>query len=164
MSEICTNCGQRPAKRYLRKVDGREIELYLCPVCYAKLYPEREENGFSLFLNSVKGEGECPSCGTSLEDFRHTGLFGCADCYRAFSLQLAPALRYIQWEEFHAGKTPSEKALENYDEMRLLAEEREQLKEEMARALKEGKYALGNAIEKRLRVLHRKLNQTEGQE
>lgn len=49
----------------------------------------------------------CPSCETTLAQFRNSSLLGCAECYRAFESQLAPLIeRAHEGATHHTGKIP----------------------------------------------------------
>jgi len=49
----------------------------------------------------------CPTCRTTLSDFKQHGLLGCADCYKAFEAQLFPLLeRAHDGGVHHTGKQP----------------------------------------------------------
>lgn len=51
--------------------------------------------------------GTCPACGTTLNQFRQTGLLGCPECYAAFEGQLSPLLqRAHEGGTHHTGKQP----------------------------------------------------------
>ncbi|MDE6677286.1 MAG: hypothetical protein K2K12_06225, partial [Clostridia bacterium] len=62
---LCTNCGRNPAKEYVRKSEGKELKLFLCPSCYEALYPDAgEDDFFTSFLGNVGAKKSCPACGT----------------------------------------------------------------------------------------------------
>lgn len=128
----CTVCGSDNAKTFIRKADGREITLTLCPNCYARLYPEQESADlFTSFVgHTQKGQSDkaCKVCGTTLADFRRTGLLGCAYCYTAFRGELEPTIRYVQGKVRHEGKAPSGAAEANYDTVMELVREQENLR------------------------------------
>lgn len=49
----------------------------------------------------------CENCGTTFQEFRHTGTLGCPSCYEAFDKELAPMIERAQSGAIHhAGKTP----------------------------------------------------------
>ncbi len=49
----------------------------------------------------------CGTCGLGLDEFRRTGLLGCADCYDSFGQQLEPLIERAQnGGVSHLGKTP----------------------------------------------------------
>ena len=118
---VCTQCG-RPASRYHIAAGGKEYDAVLCPECYAALTAARAE------------ARRCPSCGMALEDYRRTGLVGCAECYRFFRRELTPAVKGIQGGTAHTGKTPGADAGENYE----LFLERARLRGRLEEALRRG--------------------------
>lgn len=118
---VCTQCG-RPASKYHIAAGGKEYDAVLCPECYAALTAARAE------------ARRCPSCGMALEDYRRTGLVGCAECYRFFRRGLTPAVKGIQGGTAHTGKTPGADAGENYE----LFLERARLRGRLEEALRRG--------------------------
>ncbi len=88
----------------------------------------------------------CPRCGTTIEDFRRTGLLGCAACYRAFRGEILATVRRVQGNTHHEGgvRAASE---EKYSFML----ERQHLKEEIERAMREGRYAEAEELQQRLK-------------
>ena len=120
-SMVCTQCG-RPASKYHIAAGGKEYNAVLCPECYAALTAARAE------------ARRCPSCGMALEDYRRTGLVGCAECYRFFRRELTPAVKGIQGGTAHTGKTPGADAGENYE----LFLERARLRGRLEEALRRG--------------------------
>jgi len=48
----------------------------------------------------------CETCGCTVEDFRRTGLFGCADCYLTFRFSLETMLPLMHKGTHHLGKIP----------------------------------------------------------
>lgn len=164
---LCAYCKRNVAKLYTRNVDGKELPLNLCAECYEKLYPEREEESdfFASFVGGDgKGEDLCPACGTTLEDFRHTGLLGCAYCYTAFRTELLPAVHYAQGKLQHAGKSPSGRADEQYDLIRELVHEQERLRSLIRAAEGEGDDFVAKKLKNRLAEINRRLYGGEGQE
>lgn len=118
---VCTQCG-RPASRYHIAAGGKEYDAVLCPECYAALTAARAE------------ARRCSSCGMAFEDYRRTGLVGCAECYRFFRRELTPAVKGIQGGTAHTGKTPGADAGENYE----LFLERARLRGRLEEALRRG--------------------------
>ena len=98
----------------------------------------------------------CPNCGTTLADFRRTGLLGCAECYSAFRTEVLAAVRQVQGRMRHTGKVPTAEASNKY----ALVIEQDQLYEGLAHALRDGRYADADKIKLRLEeialILHPK--------
>ena len=154
----CSRCG-KDAQKYIRRTeDNREITLYLCPACYEHLYPAGQLGDILTprFGDSDEIEKKCPHCGTTLLDFRRTGLLGCAYCYTAFRKELIPAVQHIQGEIQHRGKAQSEDAVEIYDMVCGLVKEQEMEKERLRRAKERGDTAGAARAQKRLaEIAHR---------
>ena len=158
---VCTVCGTDGAKIFFRKVNGREVSLTLCPNCYARLYPAQEsEDLFTAFVgNTQRGASDkaCRVCGTTLADFRRTGLLGCADCYTAFREELFPIIYRLQGSLKHCGVVPAETAAEKYDDVRRLAYEQEELLQQITAAKGAGDRLREAELRRKLAVLNRKL-------
>lgn len=159
---LCENCGKNPAQKFIRKTGGREIVVELCPACYRTLYPEKENDFFPAFLGSgVSAEKACPACGTTMAEFRRTGLLGCAYCYSAFREELLETVRNMhnmQGEVRHTGKRPEASAEEKYDQARDYAARREALIEQLEEAMRAGDYAAARTLQKQLRTLNQDLS------
>ena len=154
----CNVCGSDSAKVYKRTAEGREVTLTVCPSCYRKLYPdEGSEDFFASFIGRTQGSKVCEGCGTTLEEFRHTGLLGCADCYKAFREELLPTIRYVQGKLHHAGKAPSGAAEKNYDLVRDLVKEQESLRAAIREAEANGDTVQASELKARLGLVNRKL-------
>ncbi len=159
---LCENCGKNPAQKFIRKTGGREIVVELCPACYRTLYPEKENDFFPALLGSgVSAEKACPACGTTMAEFRRTGLLGCAYCYSAFREELLETVRNMhnmQGEVRHTGKRPEASAEEKYDQARDYAARREALIEQLEEAMRTGDYAAARTLQKQLRTLNQDLS------
>lgn len=93
----------------------------------------------------------CPRCGTTIDDFRRTGLLGCAECYRVFREEILLTLRRVQGNHTrHEGGIPAASE-EKYSFML----ERQHLKEEIERAMREGRYAEAEELQQRLKESNR---------
>ena len=149
---LCENCGKRPAQTFIRKTEGHEVAVRLCPECYRALYPERDS--FSARMNGAGREDTaCPVCGTTLEQFRATGLLGCAKCYDAFREELTSAVRGIQGKLRHTGKRPEAHTEEEYDRTRAYVTRRASLREQLEAAMRDKDYAAARRLEQELRSL-----------
>ncbi len=154
----CNVCGSDRAQIYKRTADGRETTLTVCPACYRKLYPEEGSGDFfTSFLGRTKGTKACEGCGTTLEEFRHTGLLGCADCYTAFRAELLPTIRYIQGKLQHEGKAPSGTADAQYDTVRELAAVQEETRRALRQAEERGDSGEAERLRARLTAVNKLL-------
>ncbi len=158
----CTNCGKNAAKQYVKKTDGKEKILLLCPACYESLYPAGgEDDMFTSFLGGGARKKSCPACGTTFGEFKRTGILGCASCYQAFEDELLPTIRYIQGKTQHAGKSPDAGAEEKYDRIRALVGEREEVKEMLERAMRARDFAEADRLKVLLKEINHKLYRGE---
>lgn len=160
---ICSNCGADTAQIHNLKCGGKETKLTLCSDCFRKLYGENEKDFFTSFLGNVRGKRgkACPTCGTTLDDFRRTGLMGCADCYRAFREEILPTVRFIHGKVQHEGREPSVEAGEKYAIVRDLVREQETLKAELEQAIREGNFSVAESLKERLLEINHKLYRGE---
>ena len=132
----CTQCG-RPASKYQIAAGGKTREAVLCPACYAAL--------------TAREGRRCPACGMTLEEYRRTGLVGCAECYRFFRRELLPAVKEIQGGTAHTGKTPAADAGETNE----LLLERARVRARLEEALKKGDEAEAERLGEQVRALNK---------
>lgn len=151
---LCSNCKKKQATHLVRREGERE--QFLCDECFERLgeaaaYYGSEPDFFVSFLQPQEEEGpkRCPVCGTTLEDYSHTGLLGCAACYGVFREALEPAIRRIHGKTVHEGKHP----LSDERQLRLLDEQRS-LRGELERALREKRMKEADSINRALRRLN----------
>lgn len=140
----CSNCGKEGAERLVRK--GEE-ELYLCKECYERLLAAAAcgADADELFF-----EPRCPECGCTYGDYMKSGLLGCPECYRVFGGELMPEILRIQGKTVHTGKQPlgNGKLFE-------LTEERERLRKELERAIRERRMSDAERINRDIRAISR---------
>lgn len=149
---LCNKCGKNPAAEYTVKTEEGDLTLILCSECYRNLTRAEERKS--------EAEGEtiaCPACGTTMEEFRRTGLLGCAHCYTVFREELSPAIMQIQGKLRHEGKSPDTDASQNYR----LVRELETLREEMERLLREKNFSAAEKLNARLLEINHKLYRGE---
>lgn len=157
---ICSRCGKETAQIYVKRVSDEDVRVALCPACNRALFPN-ETGGLRPYSEKNKGKAsrECPACGTTMEDFRRTGLLGCAHCYTAFAGELLPVIRSVQRAEQHGGSRPKGEATENYDRIRNLIDRRDALKDSIEQELRKGGYARAKALGNSLRAVDEELRE-----
>ncbi len=138
----CVYCG-KAASAYSLISDGEERKIFLCPACYHKMFAAQEGR-------EEKDKKVCPSCGTSPEDYRRTGLWGCPDCYRVFREELLSTLRSVQGKLRHEGKRP----LAPTTDLKLVLR-RIRLKEQLEQAIRDKNYAYADELTEELSKLTR---------
>ncbi|MBO5525598.1 MAG: hypothetical protein J5993_02485 [Clostridia bacterium] len=134
---LCTICKQRTAIYDVAEFAIHPSESLVCDECLDVAVESRES---------------CPTCGWKEEDYRLTGLMGCADCYLSFlPLTFREALR-LQEKTEHVGKKPQDMDFNLLDERALLEKKierymREERSEEEIKRLGERLRAVIEKIE-----------------
>ncbi len=149
----CEVCQQSEATIIFTRVAGdQKKSLQLCSVCAAKEAgrQSRESSAPSSGTGAAKAADQplaagtkvnvvvghlspagskagprCSHCGTTYEEFRKVGRFGCAHCYDAFAPQLKRLFKRIHGAQVHAGKgpAPAQQALDPSQELSQLRQE-----------------------------------------
>ncbi len=99
----CQSCSEREATVVITKiVEDQHQVVQLCATCASGF---DGPGGVAVTIQTMPGGADsgptCERCGTSFEDFRTSGLFGCADCYAAFEAELPRLFRRIQGAASH---------------------------------------------------------------
>ncbi len=123
----CDLCENEATVRETSRRNGVTIEKHLCEACAAaqgidtgggafqKMIEQIASGPASVNISIVTGGTKggaarlsvCPSCRLTFNEFKQSGLLGCADCYRAFEGQLGPLVeRAHQGGVAHCGKVP----------------------------------------------------------
>ncbi len=84
----------------------------------------------------------CSVCGTTIEDFRRTGLLGCENCYRVFRDEIFVVVQKTQKDIRHQGK-----------KVDVLLVQQERLKADLERALREQNYTEAERLQEELKAL-----------
>ncbi|MBQ8320186.1 MAG: hypothetical protein IJX81_04835 [Clostridia bacterium] len=98
---LCCKCKKNQAtKTFVSGSGAKRKEEYYCFECYRERFLsveyDGEENGRSFEV--------CPYCGVKAEEFRRSGLVGCAKCYKTIGKAVLPALIGMQGAVVHVGK------------------------------------------------------------
>ncbi len=115
---LCQNCKEKQATvHFVKVINGKRTEMHLCEKCAPianQEFPSIES--FDITVSDILGsffggaasapQSKCELCGTTFDEFSHTGKLGCSDCYDVFGQQLANPLKRIQGASSHKGKTP----------------------------------------------------------
>lgn len=147
---LCSHCKKRQAK--YEYTAGGAAPVSLCPECYRQLFsPSEEEEP----LFDLSEEKSCPRCGTSLSEYRRTGLLGCAYCYTALRAELLSDIAQIHGKTEHEGSMPpvTGKTAEKFRRRQAeLTERRDAL-------LREGKLAAAKDVEHELSRIWQRLQE-----
>ena len=114
---LCEQCKQNPATiHYTQVVHGEKTEAHLCQACAKDQGGMTLEDVTSFLSGLLAGSGEraathsalrCTRCGMGYDQFRRTGMLGCAQCYQDFRKQLTPVLQRIHGRLQHEGHIPA---------------------------------------------------------
>jgi len=174
----CQECQQRPATLHFKKfINGTKSEVHLCDVCAKeKGYMSYPEEGYSLHnlltglfnfdSNQIDSQQssfhktqkiQCPQCGLSLSDFKHSGKFGCAGCYKTFAIHLDPILQRVHsGNTKHNGKIPKRQGGNLHKKKEL-----EMLKIQLQQLITSEEFEEAAVVRDKIKDLERKINNTE---
>lgn len=121
----CDRCGNEATVHEVTIKGGKKIERHLCEACAGQhglavagggAHSDPGKLVAQAIVLKASGATEaqqraaassCPGCGLTFAQFRHAGLLGCPECYRAFETTLSPLLeRAHEGGTHHVGKTP----------------------------------------------------------
>ena len=167
---LCDNCKERDAIINLTQVEhDSKVTLHLCEQCAQQKGVETGGavlktplGGFLTALGKGGGTGgalvaapndgqRCPSCGSTLRDFRDSGRLGCDHCYVAFDAHLRDLLRRLHGSSQHVGKhyeMPGAVGSDSDPRSHLL-----DLKAQLRRAVEGENFELAAELRDRIRVL-----------
>lgn len=169
---MCDECGIRPASIHLTTISGGQTqEKNLCAACMSKLQKQMPNVDFSSlagllsgFFEATKanGGGEaqpqsdlvCSRCGQSYEEFRKTGLLGCANCYHEFHDELEVLLNRIHGNTQHAGRVPGGLSGNLSRQVQL-----DRLKQQLVKAIAEEEYESAASLRDQIRSLQHQLEE-----
>lgn len=108
---LCSRCGKNKARITVEyDTEMGKITEYFCKECYEKRRSPQAENDAAPSGSAgeeVERDLRCAFCGNTVEDYLHSGLVGCAACYRTFAAELTPYIVRLQGNGVHCGKRPS---------------------------------------------------------
>jgi protein arginine kinase activator len=173
---ICDSCKKQPAIiQVVRVINGQQSEMSFCKSC-AEVHGIREQIFHALDPNieshpemnptqpmsssglPVDWERTCSRCGTTFEEFAHTGAVGCAGCYETFADLLDPVLRRMHGvthrpAEGDVAIPRSAAAREQEEQTRLNFMVREDLEMELQLALLEEDYEKAATLRDKMKHL-----------
>lgn len=148
-------------------VHGNAVERALCPPCGQKYSglasaPLMPSMPFALLSGlmapaqgapTLPGPARCGQCGYPFQQYQHTSMLGCAECYTTFAPQMQVILRRAQGGSVqHTGKTPTRGA-GTYKQRRAI----ETLRGELESAVKEQRFEEAAQLRDRIRDLEKEL-------
>ncbi len=100
----------------LTVVNGVKIEKHLCEACAAMQHVVKPSPGIlvtgaaphaAVVITTTPQGQVCMACKLTFAEFKHSGLLGCPECYKAFETQISPLVERAQEGGVrHTGKTP----------------------------------------------------------
>lgn len=171
----CQNCGKEEATvRYYENINGEKREIVICANCAKNLNLIDFPNMLSYFFISHPKElfeeeysnKVCNKCSYTFDDYLEKGLFGCPNCYSAFSDRIDTLLTKVHGKNRHltienkvknsdAKKTQliKNKVLENSDISKIT--DINTLKKSLEKSIKEEKYEDAAKLRDRIKELEK---------
>ena len=160
---LCDNCGERDAAVHLTTIVNNEVrQQHLCEKCAAERGLEtsvasQSKHPLGDFLHAVQQQGlptpgdtaRCTFCGSTMNDFRATGRWGCARCYGTFETSMRELLRRVHGNSRHGGRTYQPPQPELDEKATILGE----LKDRLRRAIESEQFELAADLRDRIRVI-----------
>lgn len=106
----CQSCGKEEASvKYYENINGEKREIMLCSNCAKNLnlidFPTMLSYFFSTYpkelLKDEYTKEVCDKCSYTFDNYLEKGLFGCPDCYSAFSDRIDSLLAKIHGKTRH---------------------------------------------------------------
>jgi protein arginine kinase activator len=159
---LCESCGERDGVVTLTTIVNNQVKQErLCEPCAAQRGVEttiaapKHPLGALLQaaqqqLTAPSGEaGRCTFCGSTMNDFRTTGRWGCARCYGTFEASMRELLRRVHGNSRHAGQAYEPPQPQLDERATILGE----LKERLRRAIETEQFELAADLRDRIRVM-----------
>lgn len=104
---LCEQCKKKDATSIFVSAQTNKLQ-YLCGTCYRRINNDVELETLAIKeINRVKIQEKCQNCGTTFDEFKASGLFGCAECYCAFENYLKTEFLPKFKEQTYLGKKPN---------------------------------------------------------
>jgi protein arginine kinase activator len=132
---LCQQCFKNKANIIFTQIsEDKQEQINLCETCADEMgIKESISNLPQIFTGLVldilkykekKGglplkhseSGRCPVCGYSWDNYKRTGLLGCANCYITFKNQVKDVLKDIQGNTKHISQNPKSKRKPNVEQ------------------------------------------------
>lgn len=160
----CERCHKTATVHMTEVSNGKKVEVHLCDRCAQDAgYVQQSHVPINELLNQfLKAHAQvsdtqtlrCADCGMTWQEFKDTGLLGCAKDYELFLNQLQGVIeRAQQGADHHTGKTPGKPSAQPDDAVKLRKAEITRLKKELARAVEGESYELAAKLRDQLRAL-----------
>ena len=166
----CEKC-QKPATVHMTEISGgKPHDVHLCDSCAQEAgYVQQAHVPINELLNqflktkaqvSDTPTNKCGECGMTWQEFKDTGLLGCAKDYELFLNQLAGVIERAQGgATHHTGKVLARaqsgpnKVVPKEDPVKLRQAELNRLRKELARAVEDESYERAAKIRDQIKTL-----------
>lgn len=167
----CERCGKNEANVHITKiVNGIKQDMDICDKCVVEsgelnfsgtmvmpvdLTFQNVLSGIMDYINqpiqsTLKEEYVCPTCGTTYDDFKNSGLLGCSECYKYFTLSIIPVIKRVQGNLENIGKVPKRSGKGLIEKKKL-----QHLKEELQRFIEVEEYERAAEIRDSIREIQK---------
>ena len=157
----CDKCGKQSVYRSTLIVNGVSQTTNLCRDCAIKegVFVDEPTSLFDEFFSPFVGfvpferveDVVCPVCKTTLKQFKTSGLLGCANCYDVFSKEISKIIGKIAAHSEHKQESIKQTKTKQSNENKI-----DELKRELAQAVKEERYEDAGKIKKQIQKLEAK--------
>ena len=169
---MCDECGIRPATiRITTIVNGEKRDRNLCSECMAG--SQRFKKDFSNLAGHLNGlldalksgaskseepipEIECSRCGTTYEQYRKSGMVGCAQCYSDFREPLQAMMSRVHGHTQHVGRAPG-----GADPQLSMKLKLDKLRQELKQAIEQEEYETAAGLRDQIRALNAQIDREE---
>jgi protein arginine kinase activator len=166
----CQNCGKEEATvKYYENINGEKREYMLCSDCARNLNIMDFPNMLSYFFSNYPKElaekeytkEVCNKCSYTFDDYLKNGLFGCPNCYNAFSERIDSLLTKIHGKNRHEVADTKKVKIEkkqtkvNEDKDITKVNDVKVLKSLLEKSIKEEKYEDAAKIRDRIKELEK---------
>ncbi|TFB14757.1 hypothetical protein E3U55_13220 [Filobacillus milosensis] len=169
----CQRCHQNEATvHYTQVVNGQKTEIHLCEKCAEhEGYMDFNDDSLSIhqlltsmfpFDQNVSQQQsfqaqqtlKCDRCGTTYQQFRKMGKFGCSQCYASFESYLTPIFKRVHsGNTKHVGKIPKRVGGKLHKQREL-----EQLQEKLQQLIHDEAFEEAAQVRDEIRTLKEELN------
>lgn len=157
---ICEQCAKENSDSYVMSGNqGFSIHNLLSGLLNIDPSFTTSANKGSSIFQEAREVDQCPKCGLTFQQFRKTGRFGCAECYRTFDQYLNPVLRKVHsGNTVHNGKVPKRIAGSLHVRRKL-----ELMQQELKQLIEQEEFEKAAEVRDQIRALeHEQSQQREG--
>lgn len=158
----CQSCGKREATvKYMENINGMKQELHFCYDCAKKLGFVNFSDIFSPIFVTIPETKKvniqkCGKCGYTFDEYVKNGVFGCGECYNAFSDRLDELLLKLHGKNRHLKINKLKAKKSNKNNVDTVDDKINKLKEELNDLVKAEEYEKAAVIRDKIKLLEEK--------